>query len=52
MAPKKDDEEKTKAYRLFSTEIYKWIFNLEDRKQLLTAINLFVYLDRKKNEEE
>ncbi|MBC6679709.1 type III-A CRISPR-associated protein Cas10/Csm1 [Zhenpiania hominis] len=49
--PEKDDTpERKELYQEFSQKMYKWIQNEEDTKQLITAIYLFVYLNRKKEE--
>ena len=42
--------EQREAYRIFSQEMYPWYKNEEDRRQLVTAIYLYVYLNRKKEE--
>ncbi|MCC8042463.1 MAG: hypothetical protein LIO69_02940 [Oscillospiraceae bacterium] len=49
-ADNKDDEIK-KQYEIFSEKLYGWIHNKTDRKQLTTAIYLYVYFSRKSNEE-
>jgi len=38
------------AYSRFSRDVYKWILNEEDRRQLLTAINIYLYLNRNKED--
>ncbi|MBC7075732.1 MAG: type III-A CRISPR-associated protein Cas10/Csm1 [Syntrophomonadaceae bacterium] len=45
------DEQRTR-YREFASKMYEWILDHKDRKELLTAINLFIYLTRKKEEDE
>lgn len=45
-------EAEKKAYSRFSRNIYKWILNEEDRRQLLTAISLYIYLTREKEDEK
>ena len=37
-----------KAYLIFSRKMYNWIFNSRDKKQVITAIYIYVYLNRKK----
>lgn len=37
-----------KAYLTFSRNMYNWIFNDRDKKQVITAIYLYVYLSKKK----
>ena len=49
------DENKTlqrKAYREFSKKMYEWSKKPKDRRELITAIYLYVYLHRKEKEEE
>jgi CRISPR-associated protein Csm1 len=50
MAPDRQNEEHYKKYKEFTRKMYAWILNTEDRKQLLTAILIHVYLQRKKEE--
>ena len=45
---KKEEEEKKELYQEFSKKMYQWIKNEEDSKQLVTAIYLYVYLNRNK----
>ena len=45
------DSGKRKIYNDFSQKIYAWSFNYEDRRQLLTAIQIYVYLNREGKEE-
>ena len=47
---KKDSEEKKLLYQEFSKKMYQWIKNEEDSKELITAIYLYVYLNRNKEE--
>lgn len=50
LAPSKDSPKKAKeSYAEFSKKMYQWILDREDRKQLLTAINLYIYLNREKS---
>ena len=42
--------EQREAYRIFSQKMYPWYKSEEDRRQLVTAIYLYVYLNRKKEE--
>ena len=35
------------AYLTFSQKMYRWIFNNRDKKQVITAIYIYVYLSRK-----
>lgn len=44
------DEEKISLYQEFSKKMYQWIKNEEDSKELITAIYLYVYLNRNKEE--
>ena len=39
------------AYRSFVRTMYEWVQNTKDRRELVTAIYLYVYLNRKKEEE-
>jgi CRISPR-associated protein Csm1 len=52
MEPTGDDVQKKTAYISFSTKMYAWILNSQDRKELLTAINIYVYLKRENIKEE
>ncbi|MCD7830424.1 MAG: hypothetical protein LUG58_08330, partial [Clostridiales bacterium] len=45
-------EEKKKAYKAFSKKMYQWGLEGEQRGQLLTAIQLHVYLHRKRNQQK
>lgn len=48
----KADESTKELFRRFSMNMYKWIKNGgEDKKQLLTAIYIYVYLNRKEKED-
>ena len=44
------EKEKILAYKAFSRKMYEWFSKAEDRKELITAILLYVYV--KRNEEE
>ena len=48
MEPRDRDEVRKNAYRAFSRAVYHWARSEEDRRQLITAIYLFVYMRRKK----
>ena len=48
---KRDTPERKELYQIFSQKMYKWIRNEEEKKQLITAIYLYVYLNREKEEE-
>lgn len=51
--PGEKAKENTKEhYSRFKNQIYKWINNNSDRRQLVTAINLIIYGMREKNEME
>ena len=51
MEPDRDSlPEVQEAYSRFSEKMYLWSQNLKDRKELLTAIYLYVYLNRKEEE--
>lgn len=39
----KEGEEKKKAYRKFSTNMFKWVRSENDKRQLKTAIQMYVY---------
>jgi CRISPR-associated protein Csm1 len=49
-APTGDDKDRKPLYSEFSSKVYSWILNPIDRKQLTTAIILYVYLNREKGE--
>ena len=46
-----DTAERKEAYQIFSQKMYQWIKSEKDCRQLKTAINLYVYLHRKTEEE-
>ena len=53
MVPPSDANAETKKlYSEFSQSIYSWILNENDRRQLITAIHIYVYLNRKNKKEE
>ena len=47
----KGDQTKRAEYRKFSKKMYEWSKNPKDKKELITAIYLYVYLNRKRGEE-
>ena len=48
----KNYEEKISIYRNFADKMYGWIESEDDRKQVITAMYLYVYLKRKKQSEK
>ncbi len=53
MEPERDEAPaEFDAYREFSDKMYLWALEKEDRRQLITAIYLYVYLTREAGEEE
>lgn len=42
------DKQKRELYREFSQTMYRWGLSERDRKQIITAIYLFVYMERKR----
>lgn len=46
------DPEQKEAYRTFSRKMLQWIGSEKDRRQLKTAITVYVYLNRENGEEE
>lgn len=53
MEPRRDEgKEKWEAYRYFSQKMYEWMKEREDRRQVITAIYLYVYLTRQEKGEE
>ena len=46
-----DKPEKREQYLDFSRKIYRWVQEPEEKRQLVTAIYLYVYLHREKEEE-
>ena len=48
---KKDGADKIKAYDIFSKRFYNWALQSEERRQLIAAIYLYVYLHRKENQD-
>ena len=52
MEPKKDaDKGKKEAYRKFSKKMYEWSRDKDERRELITAIYLYTYLNRERGEE-
>ena len=47
-----DDEKKERVYQEFSQNMYRWIKEADDRRELITAIYLYVYLNRSKEGED
>ena len=47
---KKADQEKKLLYQEFSKKMYQWIKDDKDSKELITAIYMYVYLNRNKEE--
>ena len=45
-------DNKKEAYKRFSRKMYEWAEDLKDRRQIITAIYLYVYLNRTSEEEE
>ncbi len=41
--------EEKETYKNFKSSIYKWVFNEEERRQLITAIIIFTYKNREKS---
>ena len=41
------DRNKKEAYNRFSKAMYEWAISPEERRQLITAIYLFIYMERK-----
>ena len=52
MEPDENKPLQRKAYREFSKKMYEWSKKPKDRRELITAIYLYVYLHRKEKEEE
>ncbi|MBU9735432.1 type III-A CRISPR-associated protein Cas10/Csm1 [Diplocloster agilis] len=52
MKPDEADEEKSQIYTEFSRFMYQWILEEMDREELITAIYVFLYLNRIKDKEE
>ena len=48
--PEVDEIEKMEIYKKFSGKMFDWIESREDRRQLLTAMYLYVYLTREEND--
>ena len=49
--PHKDENGKRDKYRKFSKRMYEWSKDECERKQLITAIYLYVYLNRERGEQ-
>ena len=50
--PKDASQELKDKFKQFARNIYKWAINPNDRKELITAIYIYVYLNRSKKEEK
>ena len=48
----KAPKEQKEAYHKFSSKMYQWIKNETDCRQLKTAITLYAYLTREKEDTE
>jgi len=42
-----EDKKLMDLYREFKTSIYKWLLNEKDLNEVLTAMNIIIYLNRK-----
>lgn len=49
---KRDDPDENAVFQQFSQKMYQWSTRAEDRRQLVTAIYLYVYLTREKEGEK
>lgn len=47
LTPSSSDAKAAKQYKLFSENVYDWALDSEQRRQLITAIYLYVYMNRK-----
>lgn len=47
LKPSSFDKEKSTQYDTFSKAVYRWAVVPQERNQLITAIYLYVYLNRK-----
>ena len=43
----KKEKDKQERYRAFSGAMYRWALSAQDRRQLITAIYLYIYTERK-----
>ncbi len=50
--PNSAPDKKKKAYKAFSEKMYQCGLEEEQRRQLLTAIQLYVYLHRERNQQQ
>lgn len=50
MEPKKRDQEYQNRYKEFSENMYRWILNPKDRKEIITALCIYSYLIRKRSD--
>jgi len=50
MAPEGGSKIQKKAYRRFADSMYSWITNENDRKQIITAIYIYLFLTRRRSE--
>jgi len=51
LEPSKKNEDYRNLYQDFSKAMYDWILKPQDRKELLTAIYIYIYLTRKRSEQ-
>lgn len=47
MEPRERDRKE--VYRAFARDMYRWAISETDRKELITAITLYIYMERKEN---
>lgn len=52
LAPDKDSKEAARAFDLFSKRVMEWVVNPLERPAFLTALTLYVYLNRASDKEE
>ncbi len=52
LRPEKGTPQQAQAYETFSRGFYSWAFKSEDRRQLIAAIYLYIYLHRGQGAEE
>lgn len=51
LEPNGKNEDYQKLYKDFAKDMYDWILKPQDRKELLTAIYIYIYLTRKRSEQ-
>jgi len=52
LRPNEKEAEKVRRFQRFSTKMYDWIKSEEDSRQLITALHIYIYLKREREEKD